>query len=85
MAIDDRLLKLTGYDECIIGVMDSFGRESTICYDFEKIMDSLKAEGMDRAEAQEWFDFNMIGAYVGERTPVFVTRMTAKEIDETYE
>ena len=30
------------------------------------------AEDMSHEEAQEYFDFNVIGAWVGEGTPIFI-------------
>jgi hypothetical protein len=30
------------------------------------------AEGMDEEQAQEYFSYNIAGAYVGEQTPVFL-------------
>jgi hypothetical protein len=29
---------------------------------------------MSREEAEEYFEFNILGAYVGEYTPVFISR-----------
>jgi hypothetical protein len=31
------------------------------------------ADGMDDEEAEEFFAFNIIGAFVGEKTPLFIT------------
>jgi hypothetical protein len=35
-------------------------------------------EGMDYEEAEEFFEFNQIGAWLGESTPCFIT-MTDEE------
>jgi hypothetical protein len=33
-------------------------------------------------EAHEYIQFNIIGAYIGEYTPIIVNKMTAKEVKE---
>ncbi len=46
--------------------------ESVVAYDKEAILEILMRD-MSEEEAIEYFDFNIIGAYVGDKTPVFVT------------
>jgi len=42
-------------------------------YDMEKIVRKLmKRDGMSHEEAQEYFNFNIGGAYMGEGTPMFL-------------
>jgi hypothetical protein len=45
--------------------------EPVVAYDTNKIIEILSRE-MTEEEAIEYFDFNIIGAYVGERTPIYV-------------
>lgn len=62
----------TGYDDCIVGIAN---REQTLCFVMsrDKIIHKLmKQDGMDDLEAQEFFEFNIAGAYVGPDTPYFV-------------
>lgn len=62
-----------GYDEAIIGTVERFGfSEIIVLYDKEKVIEILMKD-MPREDALEYFDFNIIGAYVGEGTPVFAT------------
>jgi hypothetical protein len=72
MNIDEDFKVMTGYDDCIIGVGIRFGQEPIVMYSYEKVIEKLIADGLDYEEAEEWFDFNMIGAWVGERTPGFL-------------
>ena len=65
---DDKTLTADGFDDCIIGV-DSHQR---VVYDQEKIIDKLTKD-MTRAEATEFFYFNIEGAHVGEYTPLYMT------------
>lgn len=36
-------------------------------------MTELVTDGMTQEEAEEFFEYNQIGAWMGDRTPVFVT------------
>ena len=63
---------MDGYDDCILGVAERFGQPPYIVYDYHKVIHKLMLEGMSMEEAYEWYDYNMIGAYVGESTPAFI-------------
>lgn len=71
---DEELLFMDGYDDCIAGVVERFGQPDIVCYDKEKVLGKLEAQGISREEAVEWFYLNQIGAWVGDRTPCFLTR-----------
>ena len=62
------------FEDCIVGVMESFGGPPKVCYDKAKVIRQLKKRGMTTEDAMEWFSFNIIGAYMGEQTPVYLTR-----------
>ena len=64
---------MDGYDDCLVGVVDRFGQDPIACYDAEKVIIRLMGEGMSREEAEEHFQFNQIGAWMGDRTPCFLT------------
>ena len=61
------------FDHAIVGVIESFGSELKICYDKDEVIGQYVHEGMSYDEAIEFFEYNTIGAYVGETTPVFMT------------
>ncbi len=42
----------------------------------------MDRDKMTEEEAVEYLEFNTVGAWVGEQTPVFVYPMTMEEIDE---
>jgi len=69
---EDDLLFADGYDEAIIGVGQRFN-ETFVVYDKRKVLAVLVREGMTLEEAEEFFDFNIVGAFVGDKTPAFVT------------
>jgi hypothetical protein len=61
------------FDEAIIGVAERIGMEAVVAYDTDKIIEILSRD-MTEEEAVEYFDFNIIGAYVGERTPIYIKK-----------
>ena len=70
-------LKADGFDDAIIGIASRCGQPDVIAYDVNKILEVLQErDGMSYEEAQEFFDFNIIGAYMGEHTPIFITTTT---------
>jgi len=66
------LLTADGFDEAVIGLVEGAARGPVICYDYERCVEILVGQGMDREEAEEHLDFNTLGAYVGESTPLFL-------------
>ena len=77
--INDKALLADGFDEAIIGTVERFGdSEAIVLYDKEKVIQILMKE-MSREEAEEYFYYNIIGAYVGEGTPAFATIIKEKD------
>ena len=70
--LDPEIIKMDGYDNCIIGIASCFGKDDVLAYNVEKIIQSLESQGMTNDEAWEYMEYNMMGAYVGERTPIFI-------------
>lgn len=66
------ILLMDGFDECIIGICQRFGQEPIVAYDIDKIVESLMNDGMSYEEAVEFYEFNQIGAWVGDSTPCFI-------------
>lgn len=72
-----------GFDNAIVGVDMVDGR---ICYDYKLIIESLEREGMDRADAIDYFYFNILGAKFSD--PIyplyiqFVTEDTGFELED---
>lgn len=71
---ESKALFCDGFDDCILGVADRFGwSESLVVYDYNKmIAQMVEKDGMSEEEAVEFFDFNIIGAWMGDGTPIFV-------------
>lgn len=64
---DDDILKADGFDEAIIGIEESSMR---LIYSVSKCIEILSKD-MDEEEAVEFFEFNVKGAYMGEKTPIW--------------
>ena len=61
------------YDKAIIGVMQGFGSQLAVAYDFDKVIQiNMDLSEMTDIEAIEWFEYNQVGAYVGDHTPVYI-------------
>lgn len=71
---DEELLSATGFEDCVIGVAyDKTVSTNRLVYSRSKCIDLLvERDGMTFEEAEEFFDFNVVDAYVGNKTPLFV-------------
>ena len=78
------MLKVDGFDECIIGVVTLHGKEAPIIvYDAMEMIEVLVNErDMSRSEAIEYFEYNISGAYLGEYTPLYVMRCSAHTLED---
>ena len=65
---DDSFLTADGFDEAIVGVDENSMR---IIYSVQKCLDILQGQGMDETEALEYFSYNVSGAYMGDKTPIW--------------
>lgn len=78
------MLKIDGFDECIIGIAQIWGKDMpVVVYDIGEIIEVLIEEhDMSRDEAVEYFEYNISGAYLGEYTPLYVTRCKPEVVEE---
>lgn len=65
---DEDILKADGLDDAIIGIEISSCR---LIYSKSKVIDILVKEGLTEMEALEHYDYNIEGAYVGDKTPIW--------------
>jgi len=63
---------LDGFDDCIVGITEEFGNEPRVIYSRDKIITKLM-EDMTEDEAYEYYYYNILGGYFGERNPIFLT------------
>lgn len=71
--MEDTLLA-DGFDDALMG----FGYQHTkviAVYDYQKCVKILmERDGMDEFDAIEHMDYNVVGSYVGDHTPIFIQR-----------
>ena len=63
---------MDGYDDCVVGAVTRFGISPVLCYDLHKVIARMVDDGMTEAEAYEYYNFNMLGAWVCDGTPAFI-------------
>lgn len=64
---------LTGLEDAIIGITEEFGGQRRVLYSKPKIINILcKRDGMTYSEAEEFYDYNILGLYAGEQNAVFL-------------
>ena len=77
---DENLIFLEGpeFDAAIVGVIERFGQPRILCYDYTKVLKILCKQGMSAEDAVEWYEFNIIGAWMGDETPCFLHRPSTR-------
>ena len=64
---------LDGLEGAIIGIVEEFGNGKRILYSKRIILSLLQIrDGMTEQEAEEFYDFNILGLYAGEQNAVFL-------------
>lgn len=64
---DEIFLFLDGYDDAIIGIDEN---SMLVIYSVDIMLNQLEKD-MSEEEALEYFSFNIEGAYMGEKTPIY--------------
>lgn len=71
---DEEMLFCDGFDGALIGkchIGTHEGPREVALYDYRLCVESLMRDGSTAEEAEEFLQFNTLGAYVGDRTPAF--------------
>lgn len=67
-----------GYEDAIVGFAERCGQPALLVYDAEKCLEILRnRDGMSEDEAIEWFEFNTLGCWAGDNTPLFLWRWSS--------
>jgi len=61
-----------GLEAALVGVARRKGSPSLPAYSVKRILDIYMNDGATLDEAREYFEFNVVDAWVGEGTPVFL-------------
>jgi hypothetical protein len=70
---EEECLLADGFDDAVIGISHQAHDVSRAVYDIGKIIAVLcEDDEMTDEDAMEHFEYNIAGAYVGPKTPIFV-------------
>lgn len=74
--INPEALLADGFEDALIGMGQRCGQPTLAIYDCEACIKVLmRRDGMSREEAEEYLEFNSIGAWMGEHTPIWLVRL----------
>ena len=69
---DALLLDPEYFDDAIVGIIHDFNR-TAVCYSESKIIELLMSEDkMDYDEAVEYYQYNILGAWMGDWSPMYL-------------
>ena len=76
-----------GFEKAFVGsTISAFTRRQVALYDRDMcIWILMERDGMREDEAIDFFDFNVIGSWVGEDTPLFIKRYPIDKIQDYIE
>jgi hypothetical protein len=67
-----------GFDDAIIGICRKAGESPVVAYSYDRCVEVLTnssemfLEPLSYESALEWMEFNVVSAYMGKHTPVFI-------------
>lgn len=72
---ESELMFADGHDDAILGIVERDGI-ALVVYDTAKIIKRLRTrDRLSYDEAEEFFEYNIGGAFMGEQTPLFLRRI----------
>ena len=73
----DNVLYADGFEEALIGIGTQGGSHKKFAvYDIEKmICICVSEDGMSEEDATEHIYYNVIGSYMGEKTPIYMDKL----------
>lgn len=80
---DADILLADGFESALVGVGQRCGQPDLAVYSIPLALGILvDRDGMSLDEAREYLDFNVLGAWVGDRTPIWIDPMGIAEMRE---
>jgi hypothetical protein len=72
-----------GFEAAFVGIAHRCGQPTLAVYNYELGLTVLvERDGMSEEEAIEWMDFNVLGAWAGPHTPLWLVRPKAEDVLE---
>ena len=76
-SFNEEAVTADGFDDAFIGIAERFGQPPVVAYDRDKCIEILAKQFADDEDpytaAVEYFEYNVVGSWMGENTPIFVT------------
>ena len=70
---DQTTMLMDGFDEALIGFSQRINEPLLAVYSWEKMVDvCVNRDRMSTEEAEEYINYNCIGAWIGDQTPIIV-------------
>ena len=72
--LGNEVLLFADCDKAVLGIsyLWQADKEPVAVYSYEKLVDVFVDQGMTPEVAVDWIDFNVEGAYFGDKTPIIV-------------
>jgi len=71
---EEECLTADGFEDALVGC--TYGANVVAVYDINKMIEVLVEEGMEYEDAVEFLNYNVVGAYVGDKTPQYINFVT---------
>ena len=85
-SFNEEAVTADGFDDAIIGMAERSGQLPVVAYDWSKCIQILmERDGMDYEDAEEFFAVNVIGGWVGDSTPIYVTLLSAGTTEQEFQ
>jgi len=82
VCVCEEVLKADGFDNCVIGLCESANGQTVIAYDKQKMIKTMvDRDGITYEEAEEYYDYNILGSYMGSSTPVYIELFNEGDFD----
>ena len=79
------MITADGFETAFVAVGFRYNGNDIAVYDYDLCIDVLiDRDTMSVEEAHEFMSYNVIGAYVGEQTPLFIRTKTYEEMLDEY-
>lgn len=79
---NDGPVRFPDLDPAYLGIVERFGMPPILCYDYDLVIQHYVEDGMSEDEAVEFFEYNVLGAWLGDRTPCFIRKgVDPEEVD----
>ena len=83
---DNEIILADGFEDAYMGLATQFTKNPLALYDRNKCIDILvNRDGMSEEEAEEYLQYNVEGAWVGDNTPMFLQPLNFTKEMENYE